>query len=130
MYAGEIVEHGAIDAIFRQPEHPYTVGLLGALPRGHRRQQRLVSIEGMVPDLHALPPGCTFEPRCPFARCALHGGGSDPFRADGAGPSLGLSPRAAGCGRVAAWSLQLSPSDASPLLAVSGLTKHSPAAAS
>ena len=71
MYAGQIVERGSIEQLFRRPEHPYTVGLLGALPRAGTRRQRLASIEGMVPDAQAPPPGCAFEPRCPFAlpRC-------------------------------------------------------------
>jgi oligopeptide/dipeptide ABC transporter ATP-binding protein len=65
MYAGRIVEHARTERLFEQPEHPYTVGLLGAIPTGSRK--RLASIRGRVPDLLALPPGCTFAPRCPFA---------------------------------------------------------------
>ncbi len=68
MYAGEIVEKGPSDRLFENPEHPYTVGLLGAIP-SHGRS-RLASIKGRVPDLAALPPGCTFAPRCPFAEQA------------------------------------------------------------
>jgi oligopeptide/dipeptide ABC transporter ATP-binding protein len=65
MYAGRIVEHSSAQRLFEQPEHPYTVGLLGAIPAPGR--ERLASIKGRVPDVNALPPGCTFEPRCPFA---------------------------------------------------------------
>ncbi|HWK66719.1 MAG TPA: ABC transporter ATP-binding protein [Rhizobiaceae bacterium] len=65
MYAGRIVERSSAQRLFDQPEHPYTVGLLGAIPSPGR--ERLASIKGRVPDLNALPSGCTFEPRCPFA---------------------------------------------------------------
>jgi oligopeptide/dipeptide ABC transporter ATP-binding protein len=71
MYAGRIVENAPAEQLFLRPEHPYTIGLLGAIPRGSRGAGRLVAIDGMVPDLRSLPPGCTFRPRCPFAfgRC-------------------------------------------------------------
>jgi peptide/nickel transport system ATP-binding protein len=71
MYAGEVVEHAGVDALFERPEHPYTVGLLGSLPRLSGRAEQLASIEGMVPDMSALPAGCRFAPRCPLAdeRC-------------------------------------------------------------
>ena len=71
MYAGEIVERAPVDRLFEQPEHPYTVGLLGSIPRLDRRTDELAAIEGMVPDMAAPPPGCRFAPRCPFAdeRC-------------------------------------------------------------
>lgn len=64
MYAGRVVEKAPTVQIFDQPEHPYTVGLLGAIPSGDR--QRLASIRGRVPDMRRLPPGCPFAPRCPF----------------------------------------------------------------
>ena len=54
-------------AIFARPEHPYTVGLLGAVPSIEGGAGRLASIEGTVPDLRSPPPGCRFAPRCPFA---------------------------------------------------------------
>jgi oligopeptide/dipeptide ABC transporter ATP-binding protein len=63
MYAGRIVEEGPVRAIFRQPAHPYTRGLLGSIPRG-RAGERLTAIDGVVPSLTALPPGCAFAPRC------------------------------------------------------------------
>ncbi|MQA29139.1 MAG: ATP-binding cassette domain-containing protein [Luteitalea sp.] len=64
MYAGRIVEHGPVRAIFREPRHPYTQGLLASMP-GFGRGQRLRAIEGSVPVLGAFPTGCTFHPRCP-----------------------------------------------------------------
>jgi oligopeptide/dipeptide ABC transporter ATP-binding protein len=72
MYAGRIVEEGPVRAIFRQPQHPYTRGLLASIPGG-ARGQRLRAIDGSVPMLGALPPGCAFQPRCPdrFEPCAV-----------------------------------------------------------
>jgi peptide/nickel transport system ATP-binding protein len=71
MYAGRIVEKAPVDAVFAEPQHPYTIGLLGSIPRLHRDAERLPAIEGQVPDPMAPPPGCRFAPRCPFAteRC-------------------------------------------------------------
>jgi oligopeptide/dipeptide ABC transporter ATP-binding protein len=70
MYGGRIVEQGPVRDIFRSPQHPYTRGLLASMPGGGRGE-RLHAIEGAVPRLGALPPGCTFHPRCPqrFAPC-------------------------------------------------------------
>jgi peptide/nickel transport system ATP-binding protein len=72
MYAGRIVEMAPVEALFAEPQHPYTIGLLGSIPRLHREQARLPAIEGQVPDPRAMPPGCRFAPRCPFrtAKCA------------------------------------------------------------
>jgi peptide/nickel transport system ATP-binding protein len=64
MYAGRIVETGPVRAIFRQPQHPYTRGLLASMPAG-APGQRLKAIEGSVPLIGAVPPGCAFNPRCP-----------------------------------------------------------------
>jgi peptide/nickel transport system ATP-binding protein len=64
MYAGRIVETGPVRAIFREPQHPYTRGLLASIPGG-APGQRLRAIDGSVPMLGALPPGCAFNPRCP-----------------------------------------------------------------
>jgi len=64
MYAGRIVEQGAVREVFRQPQHPYTRGLLASMPGG-APGTRLRAIEGTVPMLGALPPGCAFNPRCP-----------------------------------------------------------------
>ena len=63
MYAGRIVEQGRVRAIFRDPHHPYTRGLLASIPGG-ARGRRLQAIEGSVPMLGALPTGCAFHPRC------------------------------------------------------------------
>ena len=72
MYAGRKVEEASVDALFEQPLHPYTAGLIGATPiPGAERAARLADIPGMVPPLNALPGGCAFAPRCPRAmeRC-------------------------------------------------------------
>jgi oligopeptide/dipeptide ABC transporter ATP-binding protein len=71
MYAGRIVEEGTVRDIFRAPKHPYTRGLLASMPGG-APGVRLRAIEGSVPMLGALPPGCAFHPRCPdrFDPCA------------------------------------------------------------
>ena len=67
MYAGKLVEMGDAERVFRDPRHPYTQGLLGSVPRlGSGRKTPLVGIPGVVPDLLALPPGCSFHPRCPL----------------------------------------------------------------
>ncbi|MEL6522569.1 MAG: ABC transporter ATP-binding protein [Pseudomonadota bacterium] len=65
MYAGRAVETGDVQSIFAQPRHPYTVGLLNALPRPDRDLERLATIDGIVPPIDALPKGCAFAPRCP-----------------------------------------------------------------
>ncbi|HVC19642.1 MAG TPA: ABC transporter ATP-binding protein [Vicinamibacterales bacterium] len=64
MYAGRIVEEGTVRQIFHEPAHPYTRGLLASIP-GREPGTRLHAIEGTVPSLEALPPGCAFGPRCP-----------------------------------------------------------------
>ena len=66
MYAGEIVERAPVDVLFERPQHPYTVGLLGSIPRLDRQAEHLATIEGMVPNMSALPQGCRFAARCPF----------------------------------------------------------------
>ncbi|OUM98362.1 MAG: peptide ABC transporter ATP-binding protein [Firmicutes bacterium ZCTH02-B6] len=67
MYAGKVVETGPLDAILNTPRHPYTQGLLASIPRLGDRSYRLKPIEGTVPELHALPPGCSYCTRCPVA---------------------------------------------------------------
>ncbi|MEM9523751.1 MAG: ABC transporter ATP-binding protein [Pseudomonadota bacterium] len=64
MYAGRIVELGDTDDVIDRPLHPYTVGLLGSVPTANRRGERLFQIEGMTPNMLALPEGCAFAPRC------------------------------------------------------------------
>jgi peptide/nickel transport system ATP-binding protein len=73
MYAGEIVERAPVDVLFAAPQHPYTIGLLGSIPRLDVDVEELAAIEGTVPNMAALPGGCRFAPRCPFVReiCAL-----------------------------------------------------------
>ena len=73
MYAGKVVEQAPVGALFRTPQHPYTVGLLGSVPRLGGEQTRLASIEGQVPNPLRPPPGCSFAERCPFAdeRCRV-----------------------------------------------------------
>jgi peptide/nickel transport system ATP-binding protein len=66
MYAGEIVERAEVDALFASPQHPYTVGLLGSIPRLDHRAEHLATIEGMVPNMANPPAGCRFAARCPF----------------------------------------------------------------
>ena len=70
MYAGRIVERAPVAALFDQPQHPYTVGLLGAIPRLDADRERLASIDGQVPPPHLRPVGCAFADRCPFADAA------------------------------------------------------------
>ena len=72
-YAGEIVEHGSVEQIFRNPMHPYTLGLFGSLPRLNSTARRLNPIKGLMPDPTNLPKGCRFCERCPEAteECAL-----------------------------------------------------------
>jgi len=68
MYAGEIVEYAPVEVLFAAPQHPYTIGLLGSIPRLDAKADALAAIEGMVPSLAELPGGCRFAPRCPFVR--------------------------------------------------------------
>jgi oligopeptide transport system ATP-binding protein len=68
MYAGHAVEEAPVKEVYADPRHPYTIGLLGSLPRlDEIREDKLQSIEGLPPDLIDLPPGCPFEPRCVYA---------------------------------------------------------------
>ncbi len=75
MYAGRIVEYGAKRQVFYDPQHPYTWGLLGSIPRLDRaKPEKLASIAGAPPSLINLPQGCKFRPRCPhaFSKCTEH----------------------------------------------------------
>ncbi|MDC7230180.1 MAG: ABC transporter ATP-binding protein [Sphaerochaetaceae bacterium] len=66
MYAGQIIELGNLDDIFKRPTHPYTKGLLGSIPSLTKDVKRLSPIKGLMPDPTDLPPGCKFAPRCRF----------------------------------------------------------------
>jgi peptide/nickel transport system ATP-binding protein len=66
MYAAEVVEQGSANTIFKHPQHPYTWGLLGSLPRLNADVERLVQIKGQPPSLLNPPRGCRFHPRCPY----------------------------------------------------------------
>jgi peptide/nickel transport system ATP-binding protein len=70
MYAGEIVERASITELFERPQHPYTVGLIGSIPRRAESRDRLSAIAGTVPRLDSAFAGCRFAPRCPFAQAA------------------------------------------------------------
>ena len=67
LYAGEIVESGTVHDIFKRTLHPYTKGLLSAIPKIHENVKRLQPIDGLMPDPMALPEGCTFRERCKYA---------------------------------------------------------------
>ena len=131
MYAARMAAQGAADAVFHQPRHPYTMGLLRSVPRLDRpRGTRLETIEGLVPNLADAPPGCRFAPRCPFripicdqepplfptdtgalSRCHRHAeiaAGKITWAASGAGAQQAMTQ---GSGAV---------------LSVRGLTKHFP----
>ena len=71
MYAGRIAEIGAVRDVVKAPRHPYTVGLMGSIPGIGTEVERLLQIEGAMPRLTDIPPGCAFNPRCPkvFDRC-------------------------------------------------------------
>ena len=73
MYAGRIVEVGAVRDVIHAPRHPYTVGLMGSIPKIGLRKGKLVQIDGAMPRLNAIPRGCAFNPRCPrrFDRCLV-----------------------------------------------------------
>jgi peptide/nickel transport system ATP-binding protein len=73
MYAGRLVELGPVRDVVMRPQHPYTVGLMGAIPTLGETIERLRQIEGTMPRLAEIPSGCAFHPRCPqvFARCRV-----------------------------------------------------------
>ncbi|MBN8939576.1 MAG: ABC transporter ATP-binding protein [Rhizobiales bacterium] len=70
LYAGQVVERAPVAELFRNPQHPYTVGLIGSIPRLDIRKDRLAAISGSVPNMTAPPKGCRFAPRCPFVEPA------------------------------------------------------------
>jgi oligopeptide/dipeptide ABC transporter ATP-binding protein len=68
MYGGRIMESAGVEALFADPRHPYTVGLLHSLPDFHESDDVLYSIPGLPPAVHARPTGCVFHPRCGLGR--------------------------------------------------------------
>ena len=73
MYAGRIAESGPVHEVINQPAHPYSMGLMAAIPDITQDRERLHQIDGAMPRLNAIPPGCAYNPRCPrvFARCLV-----------------------------------------------------------
>ena len=73
MYAGRIAEIGPVHDVIHAPAHPYTVGLMGSIPAMREERERLLQIDGSMPRLTAIPPGCAFNPRCvhAFDRCRV-----------------------------------------------------------
>jgi peptide/nickel transport system ATP-binding protein len=73
MYAGRVVEIGPVVEVIKHPAHPYSEGLMGSIPSLEHRVERLRQIDGAMPRLNAIPPGCAFNPRCPqvFDRCRM-----------------------------------------------------------
>jgi len=71
LYAGRVAEIGPVADVIHRPQHPYTVGLMGSIPAMDEDRERLAQIDGAMPRLNAIPPGCAFNPRCSqaFARC-------------------------------------------------------------
>ncbi len=65
LYAGRVVETGPVADVIHRPRHPYTAGLMGAIPALDGQRERLLQIDGAMPRLNAIPPGCAFNPRCP-----------------------------------------------------------------
>ncbi len=72
MYAGQVVEQGSVEAIFADPQHPYTIGLMGSIPSLGGRKGQLSTIPGAVPLPESMPEGCRFATRCPFAQTRCH----------------------------------------------------------
>src|SRR3546814_7312157 len=73
IYAGRVAEIGPVREVIQAPKHPYTVGLMASIPALTHDVERLAQIEGSMPRLDAIPPGCAFNPRCPrvFDRCRV-----------------------------------------------------------
>ena len=73
MYAGRVVEIGPVREVVKHPHHPYSIGLMNSIPPLDHRVERLAQIDGAMPRLNAVPPGCPYNPRCPkvFDRCIV-----------------------------------------------------------
>ncbi|MCV2368530.1 ABC transporter ATP-binding protein [Roseateles oligotrophus] len=73
LYAGRVAEIGPVHSVIHQPSHPYTAGLMGAIPAMDEDRERLLQIDGAMPRLNAIPLGCAYNPRCPqvFERCRV-----------------------------------------------------------
>ena len=100
MYAGKPVEIGTVEDIYYNPRMPYTLGLLGSLPRlDNRHQSRLTPIQGAPPSLVNLPPGCPFTPRCPIAVdiCQTREPDLEPVDASGAFATTGVRGHQSAC---------------------------------
>ena len=113
MYAGQIVESADVADLFADPQHPYTIGLLGSIPRLDVERERLATIEGTVPSPNNQPKGCRFAPRCPFADRPLPAGAAAVSRAL-ARPVVACWKAPVGVGGMSA----------TPVLKVDGLVKH------
>ena len=72
MYAGRLAEIGPVQDVIHSPAHPYTHGLMGAIPAMNEDRERLLQIDGTMPRLNAIPPGCAFNPRCPRVMDRCH----------------------------------------------------------
>ncbi len=83
VYAGEIVEYGTLEDLFDNPQHPYTLGLFGSLPKVNTSEKRLSPITGLTPDPTNLPQGCKFHPRCPYATEACKQGSIENVKISG-----------------------------------------------
>ncbi len=94
MYAGRVIEVGPVRDVVHSPSHPYTVGLMGSIPSLQARVGRLRQIDGAMPRLAAIPPGCPYHPRCPkmFGRCTVERPELMPARATEAACSLYAEP--------------------------------------
>jgi oligopeptide/dipeptide ABC transporter ATP-binding protein len=95
MYAGRIVERAGVRSIFKEPRHPYTAGLLESIPSMVKERERLLAIEGVVPNQFEIPPGCAFRPRC--ARATERCGVQTPVLAPVAGSPPGARGHLAAC---------------------------------
>ena len=95
MYAGRIAEIGPVQDVVQNPLHPYAKGLMGAIPTLAGEDERLVQIPGSMPRLSAIPPGCSFNPRCPLRSTAAGSSGrSRSGTARMPSPAISMTPTA------------------------------------